>query len=97
MQEAKHTPGPWELQNHHTYATVSRKGLTISKTKKLQHCWDEQLANARLIAAAPELLEAAKEARQALWDYTDEDAAWATEAMRLLTAAIAKATSGEAA
>lgn len=62
-QEAKaHTPGPWELAHSH-----ERKGHLVTEVYKGRenlasiHAYenaDEAEANARLIAAAPELLEA---------------------------------------
>jgi len=41
------------------------------------HCFPEQLANARLIAAAPDLMEALKDARRRLTDTANEaDSCW---------------------
>jgi hypothetical protein len=56
----KHTPGPWEFDDKHSsgfpllclYAADNRNPFHGSRSD------DEQNANARLIAAAPELLEA---------------------------------------
>lgn len=57
MTNAKHTPAPWSYTSRGdiigegaTLAVVSSSPITISK--------NEEKANARLIAAAPELLEA---------------------------------------
>ena len=53
----QHTPGPWRIgiQNYHAIITGPH-GLPVART---QACHDENWeANARLIAAAPELLEA---------------------------------------
>lgn len=61
---AKHTPGPWELnevpQGKRGAAGqwMIRKGVHIIAMP--QHGDDEDAANARLISAAPDLLEAAK-------------------------------------
>ena len=61
---AKHTPGPWAtshdaVPDHHTQVTVYSEGsgervATVFQTE----------ANARLIAAAPELLEACEEIKE---------------------------------
>jgi len=71
-QAAKHTPGPWMFEqcgNGFTVATVQdepmeSKSICTTFLGNLHHRYtgptDE--ANARLIAAAPELLEAAKDA-----------------------------------
>lgn len=59
---AQHTPGPWDWEavsanasgGHHLY-------LIDSKRRKIAALWgrsEEKKANARLIAAAPDLLEA---------------------------------------
>ena len=89
---SKHTPGPWRVVKDPTNLSLQVYGQTLA----LFECWrrsDEQteLANARLIAAAPELLEALCLAHDYLagngWD----------DDPRLYTirAAIAKATGGE--
>lgn len=83
---AKHTPGPWE-----TSGMIVRdpEGREIADVHS-QIIWQdhgEECANARLIAAAPELLEALTEA--IMWDSYDEHdvpAVWLNKA----TAAIAK-------
>lgn len=56
---SKHTPGPWKVENDH-YITagidyVADVGDATTRDKEIA-------ANARLIAAAPDLLEACKEA-----------------------------------
>lgn len=55
----KHTPGPWKcspLDRKQTYVVNEAKALP----QQAVYSTDEVLANARLIAAAPELLEALK-------------------------------------
>lgn len=55
---AQHTPGPWKIDpNRRGKAITCSIGLTIAGAHKC----GSQDANARLIAAAPELLEALKE------------------------------------
>ena len=96
---SKHTPGPWEV--NYTKATTQIKPndghgivatipVRYSKTDNLA----ENAANARLIAAAPELLEALKLVRHRLWTrrtkFTDNDHA----AMNAASSAIAKAEKG---
>lgn len=57
MAELKHTPGPWEHQHCHTAIVTGNQTLA-----RVYHgegrSFNESKANARLIAAAPELLEA---------------------------------------
>lgn len=60
MSEHKHTPGPWG--NHlvdDTVVVIPRRPLSqqISVLGQSEVADDEDYANARLIAAAPELLE----------------------------------------
>jgi len=71
----KYTPGPWILEQDdwHIYAPcgghtglVAGCGGHSCNRRDLQ---DEQRANARLIAAAPDLLEAAEETRLALSEH----------------------------
>lgn len=60
MSEAKFTKGPWkqgEVARHIIYAAGGVKLATVSNSM-LPESW----ANARLIAAAPELYEACREA-----------------------------------
>lgn len=63
----KHTPGPWEADGGDVFSKEGRKyiALTILDVPK-----KERMANARLIAAAPELLEAAKDALELLTGLT---------------------------
>ncbi len=61
--EAKHTPGPWTVQRYGRGFDVLREGRIIADCKAqsgadLPSCE----ANARLIAAAPALLEALRDA-----------------------------------
>ena len=58
----KHTPGPWE-SSRENYSFLKRELTIFSITTndcvaKLPSAWVNKQANARLIAAAPELLEA---------------------------------------
>jgi hypothetical protein len=66
-----HTPGPWQIQFWNDSSRPSRRDTPVITTGKdaigeLFNLWDEdgedreaeRLANARLIAAAPEMLEA---------------------------------------
>lgn len=77
MSETKHTPGPWKhgIGHHQSYdhfgAVVSiGDGLTYKTLARLPELGDESTneeleANARLIAAAPDLLRAAELQEQA--------------------------------
>lgn len=57
MSEFKGTPGPWSVRNHEIQSVGSDGEMTAI-------CYG--IANANLIAAAPELLEALKYARRFL-------------------------------
>lgn len=57
-EQAKHTPGPWQRAGGFTIKAES--GRHIAKVGALHLGPEEDLANARLIAAAPDLLEAAE-------------------------------------
>lgn len=70
--ETKHTPGPWKWTSNYTSSTNEPTWSLIDGTgygilscdgigNSPQGLGDTGHANARLIAAAPELLEAAKE------------------------------------
>jgi len=66
MTQGKHTPGPWKVDsgealkvrnNSGSIATIMQTHLTGRRSN------DETMANARLIAAAPDMLEALSIAR----------------------------------
>ncbi len=77
MSEIKHTPGPWEISAKLGTPSVVKGGVTrqyVNGTNQDQlfmvcSVQDDnggaaaQIANARLIAAAPDLLEALEDAR----------------------------------
>ena len=79
MGIAKHTPGPWKVIRHHhvddeLWLSVNREQATdggwqwIAEIKYLVTAEAEQRANARLIAAAPDLLEVARQTEMYLND-----------------------------
>lgn len=63
MNEPKHTPGPWAATQWkcHAPTAIRANGITIAETSGFGESIDLCIANARLIAAAPELLEALKQ------------------------------------
>ena len=70
---ATHTPGPWEHRGTDGGAEVICHREAAGKRRTLAHVYQEsrhgrQEANARLIAAAPDLLAACIEAREALFN-----------------------------
>lgn len=112
-KKATHTPGPWKA--HFNVPTAVIPGHIIKKddavARPIASLWEgggtkgkpEQIANARLIAAAPELLSAAQKAWALLEDLRTsnpgylaklalQDYANLNEALMELPAAIAKAT-----
>ena len=87
-----HTPGPWSIADTVSdYRISGPDGIGVARTDGISprrnNC-EENAANARLIAAAPDLLEAAKEFEGA-GDYNDNTVAW-----HKLRAAIDKAENG---
>ena len=60
MIESKHTPGPWIVDTDHI---IQDGGTSDENTIAIVGDQEEWKANARLIAAAPDLLEALKHAR----------------------------------
>lgn len=66
---ATHTPGPWEIMPGNTYRHpyhVEGGGWTVATIVANQHRDGDDDANARLIAAAPDLLNALWRAMLAL-------------------------------
>lgn len=85
---SKHTPGPWRVVEDRVPASLE---VYAGKTA-IAECWRRadaltELANARLIAAAPDLLEALEFVIRGVPD------TW--EGVQKARAAIAKATGGE--
>lgn len=76
MSETKHTPGPWTLETVQTSVGVCHKIGPLGNSTRLHSaclyddCYSDRardlqlLADASLIAAAPELLEALKAATE---------------------------------
>jgi hypothetical protein len=91
IEDMKHTPGPWnyDRSGYSLYVNSGRELVTALSMdgKRLE----TSEANARLIAAAPDMLDALQRAREVLlWNLGDDariDAAFAA-----VSAAIHKAT-----
>ena len=84
MSEAKHTPGPWECNGD----LVHKDGFQIAIVEAHYEDYVElQQANARLIAAAPDLLTALE---YAIWAHPE------LEKSKTVMDAIAKATGASA-
>lgn len=97
-----HTPGPWETSAVMTRVVVHRLGwnvpLFIADCDSLSYAPEsmgEKIANARLIAAAPELLEALRRLLQADMETREMyGLPLCTTAQDVAREAIAKATGG---
>ena len=91
-EKQKHTPGPWSVTWCNDGWCVEARPCGICETHIYGDAGSpsmpEREANARLIAAAPELLEAAKQALQVFVDQGWDDD---LSAAKSLKAAIAKA------
>lgn len=100
MTDPKHTPGPWEFKtaaNGDNGILAEGTGVFAEAFAEIRHggenARDEALANARLIAAAPDLLAALKALRLQALQSTVNDRAneWGMEALGLARCAISKA------
>lgn len=100
---SKHTPGPWLIAagttvyalNAHGYNRFSAQAQRGHTSDKWPTDEEELEANARLIAAAPELLEALKDCSEYLSDIPESAVGGDDEAGRInrrAIAAIRKAT-----
>jgi hypothetical protein len=90
-QTAQHTPGPWKAEGWENLVVNSADGYTM--TLAAGGKWavlSELKANARLIAAAPDLLAALREVA-GLWEDSDKTNGLAEIMARSARAAIAKA------
>ena len=100
MTNTTHTPGPWRVSGYRLAVFAKLNGIKVV----IADCnrtlgYSESEANARLLAAAPDLLEALKQCRLALEPYDDvKPRDWKTDREKLAfahqaaRAAIAKAT-----
>ena len=57
MSESKFTPGPWEDRKDLSILSIRRRTANANVFNK-RISWQEKKANARLIAAAPDMYEA---------------------------------------
>ena len=60
-ETAKHTPGPWDIDSSRVHTSIEADGLHVAMVSYGNVTMETHLANARLIAAAPELLEVCEE------------------------------------
>jgi hypothetical protein len=97
MKTPKHTPGPWsvyECQDSLIIETNNNCKSELAKLEKKSNIHAEQ--NARLIAAAPELLEALEMAHALLLEQNKEYLLdWNRENRTKIMRALTKATGGE--
>lgn len=91
MSTTTHTPGPWHF-NATTGAVLSTAGAVCALSFDGAESLEQEAANARLIAAAPELLRCAVMALEELQEAARVNPL-APVAFRALRAAIAAATS----
>lgn len=103
QMKATHTPAPWKIAgksgNDHEAFVIDAESRSICWTTNTLDCdtdeetiTEEDKANAHLIAAAPELLAAAKSALRALRSYNPGPLADKADPVRtVIIAAIAKA------
>lgn len=103
MTEAKHTPGPWHGTTYIDPSSIAISSEDREERSAVPVCEvsvgfnepfnGEQIANARLIAAAPDMLEAAKNARTVILNFVEAHGdSGASLIIRQLDSAIAKAT-----
>jgi predicted NAD/FAD-dependent oxidoreductase len=95
VKRVKHTPGPWHIEadDGSSPAAMEECLAICTDDAHIAFAFDDQKANARLIAAAPELLEACISALDLLSDkYHAEDG----PVGKMIRAAIAKAALADA-
>lgn len=99
MKQNKHTPGPWsvgELDENQFVNVYAADGYSVAIEVQGEDLTEAE-ANAHLIAAAPELLEACETALGVLYPHFDDDRDRSPEAFasNKILSAIAKARGGE--
>lgn len=100
---SKHTPGPWRVEIDDSpdaawawqWPTIVSDEYEVVGTEGLYGDLETDMANARLIAAAPELLVALQLMVDRFLDTEGSYGVWENEAIEAARAAIAKATGGE--
>lgn len=75
-----HTPGPWEQDKHQWYFVINREGRNIASVGHSTLTRAETEANARLIAASPDLLKACKEMLD-MWHRAANEFDWGKSAL----------------
>lgn len=95
-QIASHTPGPWRAISLNVWDDNGGERKICNCDVGPLHGYAEDEANARLIAAAPELLEALQQAEKRLAKYHERDPlnAGLDNTLGWVRAAIAKAQGG---
>lgn len=99
MTNAAHTPGPWKLENPEMDGEIL---VTDEQDVTIATVWKQPLdpaewaeANSRLIAAAPEMLDALRLCEDALSDLARiDDGTPSVSALNMARDAIAKAEGG---
>jgi len=91
---SKHTPGPWYINPIKANANGNRR-IMAEQCTPVAVVPDHLVADARLIAAAPDLLEALELMLDRFRDTEGSHGQWEEEATENARAAIAKATGGE--
>jgi hypothetical protein len=101
MSKHAHTPGPWDYYDMAAYGIAICKGCIGGQNVGHAHMYvgltaEETTANARLMAAAPDMLEALREARAAAAELCTEQhyKNRVLAVMARIDAAIAKAEGG---
>jgi len=90
--ETKHTPGPWIYGTHQDSAMVQTAEPCKTVATIYAKAPSEREANARLIAAAPDLLEALERIASATMSQYANAADMAADMKCIAAEAIAKAT-----
>ena len=90
---SKYTKGPWKLHDMEDNTIVGNDHLAIADANAISRSKEENQANAHLIAAAPELLEACKEQMRVIETMGNKTGCWPIndDNLQMAKFAIAKA------
>ena len=92
--ETKHTPGPWYAHHSKGWLVVESDNENLCVKVEKGSTAQKHMADAKLIAAAPELLAVVKELEESADYWSEYDVPLGI--VYRMRAAIAKATGGEA-